>query len=402
MEPGDVALLTGAAGRELLDALPLYDEQDALAVADRLRQAGHDPTLVAAVLTQSRLRARALARWGDPMASWLLFTQDGAEQATRPQVAAVRAERFAALPGNGPVADLGCGIGMDSLALAEAGVEVHAYDSDPLTARVAAANAAAAPWGARITVHAADVTAEPPDRWSRCRALFADPGRRRGGRRLFQPEQWSPPLSWVLDLPVASLGVKVAPGLDHHLVPAGTEMAVLSERGEVLEAALYRGALRRDGVTRSAVLLPGSHRVTDHDLPGEPPPVRSVGRFLHEPDGAVIRAGLVGAVVAQVDGWLIDPQIAYVSSDVATTSPFHTTYRVREVMPFSLKRLRHHLHSTRVGGVVLKKRGSAVDLEDLRRRLRLDRSEPETRTVFLTRVGRQPMAVVAEPPLADG
>lgn len=178
-------------------------------------------------------------------------------------------------------------------------------------------------------------------------------------------------------------------------------MAVLSERGEVLEAALYRGALRLDGVTRSAVLLPGRHRLTDHDLPEGSPPVRPIGRYLHEPDGAVIRAGLVAAVAAAVDGWLIDPQIAYVSTDAATASPFHTTYRVREVMPFSLKRLRHHLHSTNVGRVVLKKRGSAVDLEELRRRLRLDRSQPDARTVFLTRVGREPVAVVAEPVLVD-
>ncbi len=392
VEPDDVALLDSPAGRQLLASLPAYDESGALALASRLREAGHDPGLVAAALTQSRLRTRAAARWGGSMASWLLFTSDGAEQATRPEVAAIRAERF----GEGRVADLGCGIGVDALALDRRGLTVDAYERDRVTALVAGANASAAPWGARVSVHHADVTSEPRAEWSRYDAVFADPARRRGGRRLFQPEQWSPALSWVLDLPAASLGVKVAPGLDHDLVPEATELAVLSDHGEVLEAALYRGHLRQDGVTRSALLLPGRHQVTDRDLPDSAPPVRPVGRYLHEPDGAVIRAGLVAAVAAQVDVWLIDPRIAYLSSDDLAPSPFITSYAVSTVMPFALKRLREHLRAEGIGRVVVKKRGSAVDVDELQRQLRLDRSAPGVRTVFLTRVGQNPLAVVAE------
>lgn len=406
MEQGDVALLTSSAGRKLLDSLPSYEERAALGLADRLRRQGHDPQLVAAALTQARLRARAAARWDGSMASWLLLTPEGGEQATRPSVAAERARRFAALAGDsdstgdgagaGPVADLGCGIGLDALALDRAGLAVEAFESDLLTAQVAAANVAAAPWGARITVHEVDVTRVARDAWTRYRAAFADPARRRGGRRLFRPDEWSPPLSWVLDLPIASLAVKVAPGLDHALVPPGAELAVLSDGGQVVEATIYRGALRQPDVTRSAILLPGRHVLTDRDVPEVAPPVRPVGRYLYEPDGAVVRAGLVGAVVAELDGWLLDPQIAYVSSDEPRRSRFAAAYQVRAVMPFSLKRLRDHLRTEQVGRVVLKKRGSAVDLDDLQRRLRLDRSQPEVRTVLLTRIGQEPIAVVAD------
>jgi THUMP domain-like len=392
VEPDDVALLSSAEGRQLLAHLPAYDEQGALSLASQLREAGHSPGLVAAALTQSRLRTRAAARWGGSMASWLLFTPEGAEQATRPEVAAIRAERF----GEGSVADLGCGVGVDALALDRRGLTVDAFERDRLTAVVAEANSKAAPWGAHVCVHHSDVTSLPRAGWSSYDAVFADPARRRGGRRLFHPEQWSPSLSWVLDLPVASLGVKVAPGLDHDLVPGATEMAVLSDRGEVLEAALYRGHLRQDGVTRSALLLPGRHQVTDLDLPDDPPPVRPVGRYLHEPDGAVIRAGLVAVVAAQVDGWLIDSRIAYLSSDEPASSPFIASYAVTAVMPFSLKRLREHLRAERVGRVVVKKRGSAVDLDDLQRRLKLDRSEPGERTVFLTRVEQDPLVIVTK------
>jgi hypothetical protein len=93
---------------------------------------------------------------------------------------------------------------------------------------------------------------------------------------------------------------------------------------------------------------------------------------------------------------LIDPRIAYLSSDDLAPSPFITSYAVSTVMPFALKRLREHLRAEGIGRVVVKKRGSAVDVDELQRQLRLDRSAPGVRTVFLTRVGQNPLAVVAE------
>ncbi|HUV48444.1 MAG TPA: SAM-dependent methyltransferase, partial [Actinomycetes bacterium] len=180
-------------------------------------------------------------------------------------------------------------------------------------------------------------------------------------------------------------------------VPPDTEFAVVSAGGDVVEAALYRGALRADGVLRSATVLPTGAHVTDSDLPTGPPVIEPVGAYLHEPDGAVIRAGLVTAVAQQVDGWLIDPQIAYLSSDEPARSPFLTSYEVLEVMPFSLKRLRAHLRAHDVGHVVVKKRGSAVDVDGLRRSLRLDRAAPGRRTILLTRIGNDPLAIVGQP-----
>ncbi|MGB2840674.1 MAG: SAM-dependent methyltransferase, partial [Actinomycetes bacterium] len=94
MRQSDVALLTSAEGRHLLEQLPPYDEREALRLGDTLRRQGHSPDLVAAALTQSRLRTTVGRRWGTPSASLvrrLLLTPDGAEQATRPAVAALRA-----------------------------------------------------------------------------------------------------------------------------------------------------------------------------------------------------------------------------------------------------------------------------------------------------------------------
>jgi len=397
VELADVALLTSPEGRHLLADLPAYDERTALVIGERLRRAGHSAALVSAALTQSRLRTKAALRWGPAGAELLphiLLTPDGAEQATRPTVAGLRAARFADRGAGRFIADIGCGVGLDALAFADAGLRVGAYDKDPLTAEVAAANAQARGHSERISVTAADVTTLLDETWSKYDAVFADPARRREGRRLTRPQSWSPPLSWVLDLPVKSLGVKVAPGLDHDLVPAGTEFCVVSDGGAVVEAALYRGSLRAVGITRSATLLPAGARVTDADLPTTRPPIRAVGSHLHEPDGAVIRAGLVAAVVAQVEGWLLDPRIAYISTDLPVSSPFLSSYQVLDVMPFSLKRLRNYLREHEVGHVVIKKRGSAIDVDTLRGSLRLDRSAPKRRTIVLTRIGDDPTVVV--------
>lgn len=398
MEPGDVDLLTSPAGRRLLACLPPYDEATVLARSDRLRAEGHAPALVAAAMTQLRLRQGVAARWGTagaPLLRWLLLTPDGAQQATRPTVAAMRAERFRRLGTDARVADLGCGIGLDLLALAAAGLVVDGFEADPTTALVAAANATAAPTPARVRVERADVRQLPPERWREYDGAFADPARRRDGHRLSRPHEWSPPLAWVLGLPVPNLGIKVAPGLDHDAVPPDTEFAVVSDGGEVVEGALYRGVLRDPAVSRSATLLPGGHHLTDLDLPGRPAPVGPVGSYLHEPDGAVIRSGLVGAVVERVGGRLLDPRIAYVTTDTEEASPFATTFRVHDVLPFGRKRLRSYLRAHDVGGVVVKKRGSAVDVDELRRSLRLDPQAPGRRTLVLTRIGDSPVVVVA-------
>ncbi len=400
MQLADVAALTSVEGRRLLDQLPPYDDASALAVGERLRRQGHAAPLVAAALTQSRLRTRAGRRWGAEgveLLGRLLLTPDGAEQATRPTVAAVRAQRYERVGPDATVADFGCGVGLDALALADSGLTVDAYDRDPLTVAVASANATARPGARSIRVIEADVTTVAADVIAGYDAVFADPARRKDGRRLLNPERWSPALTWVLALPTPHLGVKVAPGLDRDTVPPDMEFAVVSDRGDVVEAALYRGATRDGTVSRSAALLPAGARLTDHDLPATAPHVAAIDHYLHEPDGAVIRAGLVAAVAAQVDGWLVDPQIAYICTSATVSSPWVTSYEVLDVLPFQLKRLRAYLRARDVGQVVVKKRGSAVDVDELRRSLRLDRAGSERRTLVLTRVGADPIVAVCRP-----
>jgi len=386
------ALLT-PEGWALLESLPPYAEDDAISLGEKLRAQGHPPHLVAAALTQSRLRARARGKFG-PFAAGMLFTPEGLEQATRLSVAARHAQRFTSA-GVNRVADLGCGIGSDSMALATFDREVVAVERDDVTAAVATMNLRH--W---------------PDAVLRCEdamttdltgigGAFVDPARRTAaGKRLLDPQHGSPPLSFVLDLArrLPALGLKTAPGIPHHLVPDGAEAQWVSVGGDVVEAALWFGLTARDGVRRAALVIPpdgdettAPTEVTDVGLTD--PDVGDVGSVLYEPDGAVIRSGLVGQVAVAVEGRLVDRSIAYVTSDRVVRTPLASAYMVEDVFGFQLKRLRTWLRDRDVGRLTIKKRGTAVEPDQLRGQLRL--AGDSEATIVLTRVaGRQSVLAV--------
>ncbi|WUD73694.1 methyltransferase domain-containing protein [Streptomyces sp. NBC_00510] len=379
------ALLTDE-GQSLLTSLRDYDPAAELATATRLRRQ-HDAALVAAALTQARLRQRAAAKFGED-AYRMYFTPDGVEQSTRASVARHRAERFAAL-GVRRLADLCCGIGGDAVPLARAGVEVLAVDRSPLTCAVVRANAEALGLADLIEVRCADVTETATDGFD---AVFADPARRGGRGRIFDPEAYSPPLSWAVaaarSAPLAA--VKVAPGIPHEAVPEDAEAEWVSDHGDVKEAVLWFGTAPG---ARRATLLPSGATLPAAGLPD--PQVRPVGRWLYEPDGAVIRAHMVADVAAQVGGGLIDGTIAYVTSDEPHTTPYATAYEITDVLPFNLKRLKALLREREVGVLTVKKRGSAVEPEEVRRRVKPQ--GPHAATVFLTRVAGAPSMLLGGP-----
>ncbi|AUG77720.1 Methyltransferase [Kitasatospora sp. MMS16-BH015] len=380
------ALLTDQ-GQALLAELRDFDPGQELALATRLRRE-HPAELVSAALAQARLRQRAGAKFGADAAA-MYFTPNGVEQATRRPVAEWRARRFAAL-GVKRLADLCCGIGGDAIALARAGVAVLAVDRDPLTCAVAAANAAALGLSELIEVREADVTEVDVTGYD---AVFTDPARRTGRGRVFDPEAYSPPLSWALEAarrtPYGAL--KVAPGIPHEAVPEEAEAEWVSDHGEVKEAVIWFGT-DAPGQYR-ATLLPGPHSLAGGTRPDpEPGPV---GRYLYEPDGAAIRARLLPEIAEAVGGRLIDPMIAYLTSDQLVPTPLAHAYELTDVLPYNVKKLKVLLRERQVGTVVIKKRGIGVTPEELRRQLKP--SGPHTVTVILSRLGNGHLMMLGQP-----
>ena len=415
MAENHVALLLTPEGWELLSSLPPYDPAEALSLGRSLREEGHSPALVAAALTQQRLRARAAAKFG-PFAQQMLFTADGLEQATRLAVSAHHAARYAAA-GISKVADLGCGIGGDAVALAGLDLPVLAVDRDEATAALATINLMPFPHASVECTDAMEINLAERG----VDAIFADPARRAQGRRITDPEQWSPALSRVLSLreSVPALGVKVAPGIDHTALPSDSHTQWVSVDGDVVEAAIWCGPLAPEGPGRSALVLrsgvdgASAHTLTDSSVtdPSEPPvqvdPISSpddLGSIIHVPDGAAIRAGVVAHLCEAMTARPVGPRIGYLTSESLpdeATAPFVRSFRLTEILPLRLKTLRARTRELGVGSLEILKRGVDVSPDALRASLRLSGQESET--WILTRVGSKAKgAVLVVEPIAAG
>jgi SAM-dependent methyltransferase len=388
METLELMELLSPEGLRLLDSLPAYEStDDVVKSVAALRKAGHGPGLVAAVLSQSRLRAKARSKFG-PFADRMLFTEAGLEQSTRLQVAAQHAGRFQRA-GVQWVADLGCGIGADALAIAALDVEVTAVERDEVTAAIASFNLA--PWS-NARVENEDVTEFD---LAGVDGIYLDPARRNASRRLSNPADWSPSLDFAFDLAQRfPTGIKLAPGIDRDLLPAEAEAQWVSVGREVVEVGLWFGALARPGISRAALIVSdeGTSELTAAE-DSEDADVGELGEYLYEPDGAVIRARLIGDLVRSIDGRMLDRSIAYFTADHAISTPFAAGFRVVETFPFDEKTLKRELGARKIGSLEIKKRGMDVDPARLRTKLALKGSG--SATLILTRAGGKRVALLA-------
>ena len=431
-----VDLLTSARGWALLSALPPYDETSALSLGEALREAGYEPALVAAALTQARLRAKARGKLGE-FAAGMLFSPDGLEQATRLEIAARHARRFQDA-GVGHVWDLGCGIGADAMACAALGLRVSAVDVDPATAAIARVNLRhfpdarvllgdAAPYAEALARESDELIGggEPPAAQV---GVWLDPARRLPGvsdatgrtRRAFRLDQLAP--SWATVLATAAAvpatGAKLSPSLPHAALAEASaaagrlEAQWVSFAGEVVECGLWFGPLTTRPGRSALVVRPGSadgapaaawgihaDELADeheHEFTGSAAPhAPRAGEWIYDPDRAVVRAGLVGVLAALTEGAEVSPGAGYVLSDRAVDVPWARRYAVIDTLPLSVKPLRAWLRARGIGRLVLKKRAVSVDPDRLRRDLRLS-GDGEELTCILTQAAGRPACVAVQ------
>lgn len=400
--------LTTPAGAGLLDkasalraAGTAFDK-----ISQQLRRDGADPDTLSAALTVAGLREKAHPKFG-PLAGEMLFTQAGLEQASRVPVAELHAARFA---GCTTVADLGCGLGAESLAFLRAGLQVRAVELDPITAQFAHHNLSveatalrdkhqSAP---RFDVVTGDATAVGS---ADAHGVFLDPARRTAGHRdtmrLVSSDDYSPSLDFAFAAARSSRsgGVKLGPGIDRELIPDDAEAQWVSVDGQLVEMGLWFGAAARAGVRRAATVLrvhggePSTHELlAAADAPDAE--VRELGEYLIEPDNAVIRARLIGLLGAELDAGMLHESIAYLTADRAVTTPFAQVFRVIEELPAKEKDLKRALAARGIGRLEIKKRGVDVDPAALRTRLRL--RGPNSATLILSRSASRHMALLAE------
>ncbi len=315
------------------------------------------------------MRRRATAKFDDPSA-WL-FTDDALQQATAQPVAEHRARRLA----GATVHDVTCSIGTELAALRNSAAYLVGSDLDPVRLAMARHNVG------DVDLCRADALRPI----TRDTVVLADPARRRSGRRRFDPRDYIPPLDELFDVyRDRDLVVKCSPGIDFDELGRlgfSGEIEIVSLDGSVREACLWSTSMAEAGVRRRATLLDGPEQITD----AEPDDceVAPAGRWIVDPDGAVVRAGLVRHYAARHGLWQLDPDIAYLSGDRLPDGV--RGFEVLDEVGFGEKRLRRALSARDAGAVEILVRGVDVDPDALRRRLRLRGSQQVS--VLITRIG---------------
>lgn len=398
MTPEDLEFLRTAAGRDLLDMAAglAWSRADLVASTAAVRRA--DPVHAAAAIDV--VTARARARGGIRGAGAMLLTDEAVQQATAWPVAALRAGRLAGRD----VHDVTCSVGAELAELVRTADRVIGSDLDPVRARMAAHNVPDA------LVCVADALAPP----SRDAVLVADPARRSGGRRVHDPARLSPPLPDLLAVAAdRDHVIKCAPGLDTSVLDHSGEVELVSLDGSVREACLWSPGLSA-GVRRRATVV----RTTAADAAGPWGPPRLVAdgvavhveevtdgdddevdaheeaeRFIVDPDGAVVRAGLVRHWARRHGLRQLDPRIAHLTGPRIPDG--YTGFEVLEKCRLDRKQLRRVLRQRDCGSLEILVRGVDTDPDVLRRSLSLSGSRPLA--LVVTRIGSSAVVFVCGP-----
>jgi len=393
-----VKWLASDAGSTVLERLAGENLSDGntLRLLTSLRR-DHSPERAGAALELAKLRIKAVDKFGAD-AHKMFFTREALEQASDPLIRKWRAYN----PLN-PIRmlDICCSIGSDGLAFAAAGWDVLGYDIDPVRVLMAGLNAEALGVSARFEI--ADVT----EISLQARFIFYDPARRdHNGKRIFNVEEYIPPLSLTQNFHSNMWQVKLSPGVEPaQLDPYFTDTSYMdfySVKGELKEALLgYDMGDVSFGQYPEGFLLKEAFLFTEekvHRWDNEKAKIETVvsapRQWLIEPDPALIRAGLVGDAAIKFNGTQLDESIAYFTTDEKPDSPWVRAWRILDWMPFNGKKLQAYLRERNVGTVTVKKRGTAVTPDVLIPQLKLKGSE--SRTLVLTRYQGQQIVMICE------
>ena len=357
-----------------------------------LRKAWGDNARAVAELVEAR--RIAAAKLSAELAAGWWTDKDAAQQSTPLAVARFRARHLAAL-GVAVARDVTCSVGTELVALKEAGLTCSGSDIDPVRVEMARTNCPA------VEVRVADALEPWGGTPGEKPVILADPARRNSSGRIHRLEDMQPPVSGlVATYPGHELMVKLAPGVNFaELEDWAGQVDVISVDGQAKEAcALTSGlvspeARDSEGLARRAVVINTSNQGDSVDALASWEPELSEddvaaragqpGRYIMEPDAAIIRAGLVRHFAAREGLWLVDPNLAYVTGDHIPAGM--RAFEVLDAVP--VKQLRKALQQRGVGKLEILVRGADINPDQLRAKLKL-KGKGEA-TVVIARLGER-------------
>ncbi len=335
-----------------------------LQIQRQLRQ-NYADELVPLAMSLVEQRRAATSKFSYAERMWL--DRQGLQQSTSEIVARHKAQRF-----SGTVYDLCCGIGGDAVALA-AHCEVVAVDRNPLACLWTKWNAEAA--RVRESLTAVCIAAEQID--TAGRLIHIDPDRRAARpSRSIRLEDAVPGLDYLQELTRQATGgaVKLSPAANFGGKFDGCEIELISVGGECKEATVWFGELAGTNSWR-ATLLPSGAEISGNHLEVFADQSGLKG-FLYDPDPAVVRAGLLDHAAVELGLARLDEAEEYLTGPDYVQSPFVSAFEVLADLSNHDKEIRRYFRDNDFGQLEIKCRHIPIDATAVRRKLRLEGSEP--------------------------
>jgi len=272
--------------------------------------------------------------------------EDDLRFATNEVVAEYRAKRLAC----NTLVDIGCGVGIQTLAFARTCKRVIAVDIDARKVRYALENAKKHDINNVEFVHGDGL--KVLETLKKADAIFVDPERApeedvRDIAKSFRPNL----------LTLIKTASKVSPNIAIELppqireVPFDCEKEYTSFNHELNRLTVYLGSLKK--ADRSAVVLPGRHVLQ----PGTEGVLQNSGAlsYLYEVDPAVAKAGLTPALADGRTFLYSEERDILLTSDTLRTSPyFKARYEIVEAVPNKFEKIMEVLKWENAGSVVLR------------------------------------------------
>ena len=337
------------------------------------------------MLSQIQLQRKNLKKI--PISTKLLFTEQGAQQASSWELAKYHGNKFR---GFNIVADLCCGIGVDLINIAKNKEQVFAVDLDVDTLRLAEYNC--------NTINLNNINYElgkAEEFNEQIDAIFIDPDRRPGTSRRIAPEEYSPKFSQIIKLRDVSpnIAVKLSPAIDYKRLnlPSDSTLEFVSENGTLKEILLCMGKLSTENCERKAVLLPSNLILQNSNAKIE---VTEIQKYLFEPDPAIIRAGLVQELGSKIDYKLIDKKLALLTGSQISNTDFGKLYIVKQIIKYDIKQVRKYIRENEIGELIIKTRGFPESVEQFRKKIKL--KGKSSVIMFILRKGDDHIIVFAQ------
>ena len=337
------------------------------------------------MLSQIKLQKRNLNKL--PISNELLFTEQGAQQATSWKLAKYHATKFKAF---NKVADLCCGIGVDLINIAKEKEQVYAIDLDADILKIAKYNCKS-----QNLNNIKFISGKAEEFNQQVDAIFIDPDRRPGRNRRIAPEEYSPPFSKIMELRniCPNIAVKLSPAIDYIRLnlPIDSTLEFVSENGTLKEILLCMGDLATENCERKAVLLPTNLTLQNSNAKIK---ITEIQKYLFEPDPAIIRAGLVQEMGNKIGYNLIDSKLALLTGSHILQSEFGKVFEVEEIMKFDLKKVRKYVRENKIGELIIKTRGFPESVERFRKKIKL--KGKKSVVMFILRKGDDHIIVFAQ------